>query len=130
MAARPLEVVSLTDLDHVYGAYPRPGWEGKVMVFMAGECAKSVSYGSRIRLRREDADERDGGHGATEYEAVVTEMPVVRLPAGATAVAIVERKPGMRFGRDGVMTRVAAWLVDGEAGDEAGNGKEIGRGTE
>jgi hypothetical protein len=112
MAARPLEVVSLTDLDQVYGAYPRREWEGKVMVFMAGECAKSVSYGSKIRMRREADDVRDGGHGATEFEVVVTEMPVMRLPAGATVVAITDRRPGMRFGKDGVMTQVAAWLVD------------------
>ncbi len=45
-------------------------------------------------------------------------------------MAIVERKPGMRFGKDGVMTRVAAWLVDGEAEEIAGNGREIGRGSE
>jgi len=114
MALVPIEVHSLADLDHVYRAFPRHAWAGKVLVYLVGDNAKLVSYGSRLRLTIDGIDPRDGGHGVTTFEATVVEMPEMRLPTGVAACAIIDRQPGMRFRDDGTMTVDQAALMDKE----------------
>lgn len=70
----------LLDCDHVYAAHPRPRWAGKTLVFVRGKAFDGLGNGSKLQLKIDQE----------ELAVAVVEIPVMRLPEGFHAVAILD----------------------------------------
>ena len=82
-AAQTLQLVSLVDLDRAYAAYPRARWKGKLMAVVRGTGADEIGVGAKIHVAPKSSH---------EFEAVVIEVPTIRL-AESSDVALVVEKP-------------------------------------
>ena len=75
-------LASLVDLDRAYAAYPRARWKGRLMAMARGTGADGIGVGVKIRVTPVSG---------RAFEAVVVEVPTIRLAESGDVALIVEK---------------------------------------
>lgn len=66
-----IHIKQIVETKQVYAAFPRPGWEGRVILYVAGSDLSSIGHGERVEARVDDQ----------KLEMSVLETPFMRYPA-------------------------------------------------
>ena len=70
----------LISCDAVYAAHPRPRWAGKVMALFRSQAFDGLGNSSRLQGKTDKG----------QLDLALSEIPVMRLPDGFHAVAILD----------------------------------------